>query len=95
MASSGPHQQRGRWEEEGDEKQQFMIRLRLVEGRKREARRVSEMGWGRRGWTGIQWGGRHVGCPELPDGSEWLSQHCTRSLPIYHYHGSMYVCEMK
>ena len=52
------------------EKQEFMLHLRQVEGRKRDVRRVSEMGWDKRGWSGILWGGRYVGCPELPDGSE-------------------------
>ena len=27
------------------------------------------MNWSKRGWSGIQWGGRYVGCPEAPDGS--------------------------
>lgn len=53
-----------------DEKQQFMVRLRTIEGQPREVRRVSEMGWDRRGWSGILWGGRYVGCPEVPDGSK-------------------------
>ena len=57
-------------EEEGEEKQQFMLRLRLIEGKKKEERKVSEMGWDRKGWSGRLWGGRHVGCPELPDGSK-------------------------
>lgn len=48
-----------------------MVRLRVIEGKKREVRRVSAMGWDKRGWTGIQWGGRYVGCPELPDGSKF------------------------
>ena len=65
-------QQWGSREEEIDEKQQFMLRLRVIEGKKRDVRRVSELGWGTQGWTGRQWGGRHVGCPELPDGSEWF-----------------------
>ena len=56
--------------DEAEDKQQFMLRLRMIEGKKRMERRVSEMGWDRRGWTGILWGGRHVGCPELPDGSK-------------------------
>ena len=47
-----------------------MVRLRLIEGRRREERRVSEIGWDRKGWSGNLWGGRYVGCPELPDGSE-------------------------
>lgn len=60
----------GRRGEDGDEKQQFMVRLRTIEGQRREVRRVSEMGWDRRGWSGVLWGGRYVGCPELPDGSK-------------------------
>ena len=56
--------------EEGEDKHQFMLRLRLIEGKKREERRPSEMGWDRKGWSGNLWGGRYVGCPELPDGSK-------------------------
>ena len=52
------------------EKREFMLHLRQVEGRRRDVRRVSEVGWDKRGWSGILWGGRCVGCPELPDGSE-------------------------
>ena len=40
-----------------------------LEGQKRVKRRVSEMYWGRPGWTGTKYTGRSVGCPELPDGS--------------------------
>ena len=38
------------------------------------------MGWDRRGWTGTQWGGRYVGCPELPDGSECVC--CVQSVDL-------------
>lgn len=36
---------------------------------KRYVQRLSEKNWSRRGWTGIRWGGRYVGCPEMADGT--------------------------
>ncbi|CAI8015263.1 28S ribosomal protein S5, mitochondrial [Geodia barretti] len=60
----GGEERRG---EDGEEKQQFMLRLRVIEGKRREVRKMSEMGWDRKGWSGRLWGGRHIGCPELPD----------------------------
>ena len=53
-----------------EERQQFMVRLSTVEGKKRTVRTVPEMGWDTHGWTGIKWGGRYVGCPERADGSK-------------------------
>lgn len=36
---------------------------------KRYGQRESEKNWSRKGWTGIKWGGRYVGCPERSDGT--------------------------
>ena len=76
----------GQWGGKGakaevNEKQEYMLRLRLLEGKKREQRKESELGWDKRGWTGSLWPGRYVGCPELPDGCKLISTNmCVRTL---------------
>ena len=42
----------------------------MLEGEKGDKRRISEMFWGRRGWTSKGLAGSYVGCPEMPDGSK-------------------------
>ena len=54
-----------------DEKENRLFLPELV-GERQVSRRISEMNWDVKGWSGKQWGGRYVGCPEAPDGSELL-----------------------
>ena len=51
----------------------------MLEGEKGDKRRISEMFWGRRGWTSKGLAGSYVGCPEMPDGSK-LHHHYVMSL---------------
>lgn len=54
-----------------------------LEGNRMDTRRLSDMYWGQKGWTGGTRNGLYVGCPELPDGSkqQWdTHQHCYPSM---------------
>lgn len=53
-------------EDKGDSQQ---VLIRDLEGGKTTKRKVSEMNWSTKGWSGRQMRGRYVGCPESTDGS--------------------------
>ena len=37
---------------------------------KKKGKVMSRLNWTSKGWSGGGWRGRHVGCPEYPDGSK-------------------------
>ena len=47
------------------------------------------MRWDTKGWSGRQWGGRYVGCPEAPDGSELdgMASLCALQLLCFYMEG--------
>lgn len=47
------------------------IGFKTLEGTQSDTRRLSDLYWGQKGWTSGTRGGLYVGCPELPDGSEY------------------------
>lgn len=57
-------------DEEADDTSTGVVDMRDFDEVQRRFRRDSELNWSRRGWSGIGWRGRYVGCPESPDGSK-------------------------
>jgi hypothetical protein len=47
------------------------IHFKVLEGEQAVTRSVSERYWAQKGWTSNTINGMYVGCPELPDGSEY------------------------
>lgn len=67
--------------EDSRESEEHAIRFSLLEGTVTDQQPLSEKYWGRRGWTSATMNGRYVGCPELPDGSEYVK--CVYSSRTY------------
>ena len=55
--------------QEWDDENVGVVDIDSIETESRYICRLSEMFWSLKGWTGRSWGGRYVGCPELPNGT--------------------------